>query len=259
MSNLRFSAPDWCFFSENSNPADYYARLKDLGCIAVEMVPQERRRFAREAGLKVLNISAPGMASGLNNRKEHPAIIKDICKAIDEAAEYDIPHVIIFSGNIVEGNTDGVGACAEAIAQLLPYAEEKGRILTFEMLNSYDHPGYEASSSEYGLKLARHFSSPNFKVLLDLYHMHMMGENPAALIKDNIEHIAHLHVAGSPARDFPGEAQEVNYKECMRAALKCGYDGYWGMEFKPEEDRLNGLREALMLFQSHARSVLSEQ
>ncbi len=247
---MRFSAPDWCFFPKGSEPAAYYGALKAMGYEAVEMVPRPRRAAARKAGLSILNHGAPGMEAGLNNRANHAELIPGIRQAIREAGEDDIPHVIIFSGNRVSGIEDGPAACAEAIEQVLPDAEKAGRVLIFEMLNSYDHPGYEADSSAYGFDLAQRFDSPHLKVLLDLYHMHRMAENPAALIRKHIKHIAHLHVAGSPKRDFPGEKQHIDYKACIHAAQMSGYAGFWGMEFVPGNDRMKELAQAVELFRS---------
>jgi hydroxypyruvate isomerase len=245
---LHFSAPDWCFFPEGTDPDAYYRALQTMGYEAVEMVPRARRAAARAAGLTVLNHAAPGMESGLNNRANHASLIAGIRKTILEAAEDDIPHVIIFSGNRVEGLDDGFAACAEAIEQVLPDAQKAGRTLIFEMLNSFDHPGYEADHSAFGFDLAAHFDSPNLKVLLDLYHMQRMGEDPAALIRKHVQHIAHLHVAGSPKRDFPGPDQQIDYASCIRAAQAAGYEGFWGMEFIPGNDPMQELARAAETF-----------
>lgn len=249
---LRFSVPDWCFFPEKADPYAYYAALKGLGIDAVEMVPRERHAAARAAGLAILNRSGPGMQNGLNNRANHSELIGSIRTAIREAAEDGISHVIVFSGNRVDGIDDGPQACAEAMEQLLPDAEAAGRILVFEMLNSFDHSGYEADNSAYGFDLAERFDSPYFKVLLDLYHMQRMGESPAERIRDHAGQIAHLHVAGSPKRDFPGNDQEIDYAACVRAAIETGYAGFWGMEFIPDGDPIEALRQAVAHFRSLA-------
>ena len=251
-ANLKFSAPDWCFFPENTSPEDYYRQLKALGIDAVEMVPGDRRAAARSAGLDILNLGAPGMEAGLNNPANHAELIPGVKGAIHEAAEGDIPHVIIFSGNRVEGIDNGQENCVRAIEQLLPEAEKCGRVLIFEMLNSFEHVGYEADNSAYGFDLVRHFNSPHLKVLLDLYHMDRMGEDAAALIAPNIDQIAHLHVAGSPKRDFPGPDQAVDYAACLQQAAQAGYNGYWGMEYIPSDDRMEELKRAITLFRELA-------
>ena len=133
---MKFSAPDWCFFPENASPEGYYRQLKALGIDAVEMVPGDRRAAARSAGLDILNMGAPGMEVGLNNPANHAELIAGVKRAIHEAAKDDIPHVIIFSGNRVEGIDNGEENCMRAIEQLLPEAEKCNRVLIFEMLKT---------------------------------------------------------------------------------------------------------------------------
>jgi hydroxypyruvate isomerase len=246
---MRFSAPDWCFFKEDRTPETYYRELRDAGCDAVEMVAPQRRSFAREAGLEILNHGADGMTKGLNNRQNHACLVPSICQTIREAADSGIKQVIVFSGNTQPGITDGWVACREAFEKILPEAEKARIVLTFEMLNTFDHEGYEASRAEYGFALCRHFQSPYFKVLLDLYHMFRMGEDLNKLLQDNIGDIAHLHIAGSPRRDFPGREQEIDYAGVIQVARAVGYSGYWGMEYLPgKEDVLAELGSAVKLF-----------
>lgn len=251
-SNPKFSAPDWCFFPENASPEAYYRQLKALGIDAVEMVPDARRAFARDAGLEILNMDAPGMELGLNNPANHAELIDGVKSAIREAAEDDIPHVIIFSGSRVEGIDNGQDNCIRAIEQILPEAEACGRVLILEMLNSFEHTGYEADNSAYGFHLVRHFNSPHLKVLLDLYHMDRMGEEAATLIAPNIDQIAHLHVAGSPKRDFPGRDQAIDYAACLKEAAQAGYSAYWGMEYIPSGNWMEELKCAITLFKKMA-------
>lgn len=233
--SLRFSAPDWCFFKPGMEPRTYYRQLRDLGIEAAEMVAPERRTAARDAGLSLLNLSGPGMQEGLNDRRHHPALIDRIRSCIAEAAREDIAHVIVFSGNRSPEVTDGPAACAEALEQVLPDAETAGVTLVFEMLNAFDHPGYEGDHSAYGFDLAARFDSPHLSVLLDLYHMQRMGEDPAALIQTHHNYIAHLHIAGSPGRDCFDTEQEIDLAGCIRAAREVGYEGCWGLEFVPAD------------------------
>ncbi|MBN2713576.1 MAG: TIM barrel protein [Planctomycetes bacterium] len=246
---LLFSAPDWCFL-KSMKPDEYYPRLAEIGVDAVEMVDPPRRAAAKAAGLPILNYAAPGMTKGLNDRRNHAELLPGIRATIEDAEQSGIGHVIIFSGNRVDGIEDGIEASAEAIEQVLPDAEKAGVVLVFEMLNSFDHGGYEADNSAYGFDLAERFDSPNMKVLLDLYHMHRMGEDPAALIRKRAKHIAHLHIAGSPKRDLPGPGQDLDYKACLKAAAEIGYSGYWGMEFCPTGDAIDELAEAISIFKS---------
>jgi len=120
------------------------------------------------------------------------------------------------------------------------------------MLNSFDHPGYMADRGAFGFDIVKAIASPCVKVLYDIYHMHRMGEDVMKDLAGNLPHIAHLHIAGSPKRDFPGADQQVDYAEIVRLLVARGYAGSWGMEFVPARDSLDELEKAARLFQSYA-------
>ncbi len=239
--SIRFSAPDWCFFPASAktevDAGKYYAAIKKIGIDAVEMVPRERRAIARAEGLDIINHGAPGMEVGANNRTNHKDLLNGIRETIAEAAEDKIPHVIVFSGNRVDGIDDGLDACEEIYLKALEDAKAAGITLIFEILNSFDHVGYEGDKTAYGFDLAKRIDSPNFKVLYDLYHIERMGENPAEGIAEYVTDIAHIHLAASPKRTAPIYDPQNPFAPDIVASLKAarngGYTGYWGMEYLP--------------------------
>lgn len=89
----------------------------------------QRREAARAAGLKLLNLSGPGMTEGLNRIEHH--------------------------------------------ASLLPHCARTGVGLLFKMLNSHDHPDYQAAHGCYGFSLLEKVGSPAVKLLYDVYRTHL--------------------------------------------------------------------------------------
>jgi len=253
MSALKQSAPDWCFFKASGlEPDAYYRRLRDLGCRGVEMLDPARWAAARSAGLEILNLIGPGMREGLNRPENHPALLPQIEECIRTAADNGIPHVIVFSGNRAGQPDDlGLGHCATAMRRLAPTAERAGVTLVFEMLCRQNHPDYQADHSAYGFALVEAVGSPAVKVLYDIYHMHRMGEEVVRDVTEHLDAVAHLHVAGSPDRGFPGPGQEIDYRRVVREIHAAGYRGYWGQEWRPGADALEDLRRAVALFDSY--------
>jgi hydroxypyruvate isomerase len=228
---LILSAADWCFLKQGDDAAAYYRRLAGAGYAAAEMVAVERREMARGTGLRLLNFAG---ASGLNRAEKRAEVVGKLREEIGEMAKAGIPQLIVFSGNR-EGQAVEVGIenCIAALKEVASDAERAGVMLTFEVFNTFDHPDYDADSGEYGFAVARGVSSPAVKVLYDLYHMQRMGEDVAATVIANLEYVAHLHVAGSPTRGFPGPDQSPDYSEVVRQIHGAGYRGAWGMEFLP--------------------------
>jgi hydroxypyruvate isomerase len=251
MAKLRQSVPDWCFFRKDFEPATYYRRLGEIGCSGVEMVAPERWPAARAAGLEIVNLSAPGMQDGFNRLDRHAQLLPEIREAIAQAAANGIAQLIVFSGNRGSlGPEEGRGNCVRALKELAGAAEKSRVTLVFEMLNGHDHPDYQADSSAFGFEVVRAVGSPAVKVLYDIYHLHRMGEELAGPLLRNLDLVAHIHVAGSPRRDFPGPAQEIDYRDLIARVHAAGYRGCWGQEFIPRRDPLQELEQAVGLFES---------
>ena len=201
---MQLSAPDWCFYREHYGADEYYRRLRDIGISAVEMTPTERWQSARDAGLPIIDIGAPGMPRGINNAANHAVLLPQLRDAISGAGEAGIPQLIIFSGNR-EGRSDAEGAadCITALRTLAPAAEAAGIILLFEVLSSLDHPDYQADHTAFGVEVVRGVQSPAVKLLYDAYHMFRMGEDVLADVLAHLDIIGHIHLAQSPRRTAP--------------------------------------------------------
>ena len=254
MSNLLQSIPDWCFLREGMDPPAYYARLKAMGFAGVEIVDPKRWDAARAAGLRIVNLAAPGMQDGVNRERNQAAIVPQIREALESAKANAIPMVIVFSGSRQgQEEDDGMRQCVRVFKDLARDAERLGVTLAFEMLNSIDHLDYMADHARFGFDLARAVGSPRFRVLYDIYHMHRMGEDALQDILTHLEYVAHIHVAGSPRRDFPGTRQEIDYGKIVARITAAGYAGFWGQEFLPSrEDPFPDLEAVFMLFNRYA-------
>ncbi len=258
MTTLRHSAPDWCFFEDRGfDPSTYYRRVKSLGYEAVELVAPPQWSAARDAGLRILAISGGGMREGLNFAANHAKLTPQIEAKIQEARNNAVENVIVFSGNRKGiSDSEGLANVIAALKAVLPTAEAAGAGLLFEMLNSFDHEDYQADNAEFGFAVVRALSSPRVKVLYDVYHMYRMGRDEETIVADltrNIDIIGHIHVAGAPKRDFPGENQQIDYARIIAALHKAGYRGFIGYEFIPSGDPFEELAAAVALFESYVK------
>jgi len=253
---LKLSITDWSFFGKSKlEPGEFYGKIREMGFTGVEMVPRERLKAAKSAGLEILNeIYGGSIDQGLNRKENHVALIPRIKENIESAAEAGIKAVIIFSGKRMgQADSEGMLNCKTAIEKVLPDAEKNKVTLLFEVLNIFDHEDYQADNSRYAFSLARSIGSPYLKVLYDIYHMEKMSENSADILPFNINYTGHLHVADIPNRDGPKRNGNIDYGNIVRKTMNAGYDGYWGMEFIPSGNPMKELAEAKRLFESFVK------
>ncbi|GAB3442856.1 sugar phosphate isomerase/epimerase [Streptomonospora sediminis] len=128
-------------------------------------------RLLREAGLRVSSYCRGGFLTGHDNA----AALDDNRRAIDEAAELAAPCLVMVVGGLPEGDRDLVGArerMAEGIAELAPYAAERGVSLALEAL----HPLFCADRSVLAtlgqaLDIAERFPAGQVSAVVDTYHV----------------------------------------------------------------------------------------
>lgn len=253
MCDVKLSAAEWCFFRDGCNPADVYSRLRLAGYTALEMVNESRWALVRTAGLQILNLAAPGMRDGLNQAANHVTLVPAIRDMIQKARCNQIAQIIVFSGSRRgQSDADGIRSCTTALEQLAGTAEAAGVTLLLEVLNTHDHADYQCCSGVFAFEVARAVRSSHVKALYDVYHGHRMGEDVINTVVRNLEFIGHLHVAGSPKRDFPGDQQAIDYRHLVREAMAAGYGGYWGQEFCCGDDSVEQYCRAAALFESYA-------
>lgn len=253
MSTLRQTAANWCFYKKQDTPEVYAARLQEMGYYGLELVSPEWFAVARSAGLKVQSIAGVGLNDGLNRDENRVESLRQVREAIHLAQENAIPQVMVFAGQRGElSDEQGMASCAKALRELAPHAQQAGVTLVLEALCAQDHPGYQADHSDFAFAVVKRVDSPAVKILYDIYHMQRMGEKVTEVIEREIHWIGHLHVAGSPRRDFPGVTQEIDYQAVVRSVLAAGYDGCWGQEFLPGSDIYADLDAAKKLFDSYA-------
>src|SRR5262249_53892680 len=153
---------------DGMDPAAYYAGLAEIGFSAVEIAAPERWPLARAAGLELLNLAAPGIEQGLCRADDHPRLLPLIRETIAAAGEAGIPQVIVFSGR-GDGVDEAAGreACVRALDALAADAADASVLLTFELLNAVDHPGYLACSTDFVFDVVARVDAPSVRALYD--------------------------------------------------------------------------------------------
>ncbi|WP_209314701.1 sugar phosphate isomerase/epimerase family protein [Streptomyces bohaiensis] len=123
-----------------------------------------------EAGIAVTSLCRGGFFTA----PDRQAVLDDNRAAIDEAAGVGTDTLVLVSGGLPEGGglVDARARIAEALAELAPYAADRGVRLAIEPL----HPMYAAdrcavSTLGQALDLAEPFDAATVGVVVDTYHL----------------------------------------------------------------------------------------
>jgi hydroxypyruvate isomerase len=224
----------------------------NMGIVGMDLIGPPDWDTVKKYGLTPSMVSASAsntIADGLNNKALHAKFEPEFHEGIDRAAKAGLKNLICFSGNR-RGmpDSEGLENCYQFLKKVAPHAEDKGVVLSMELLNSkVNHKDYMCDHTAWGAELARRVASPNFKLLYDIYHMQIMEGDVIRTIRDNIQYIGHFHTGGVPGRNEIDATQELNYPAIMRAIVETGFTGYVAHEFTPRREPLVSLREAVLL------------
>lgn len=144
------------------------------------------------------------------------------------------PNLIVASGFRVDGMSEEEHF-ANAVAALraaADAAEEAGVMLLLEPLNTRLFATMYLVSTKLGLDLVEAVGSPNLRLLYDLWHSAVMGEDMAEVLAGRIHLVAHVQVADMPERNEPGTGS-VDWDKVTRTLRDLGYAGAIGLEYFP--------------------------
>ncbi len=231
------------------------ALVKKLGFGAIDLVgPKDwpvLKKF--DVSCSMCNGAEISLTKGWNDKQYHSTLIDNYLNSIELVASAGYKNLICFSGNR-DGKTDeeGMNTCVEGLKKIMSVAEKKGVTIQMELFNSkIDHKDYMCDKSAWGIELCKKISSPNFKLLFDIYHMQINEGDIIRSISDNNIFFGHYHTAGVPGRHEINEGQELNYPAIMRAIVKTGYTGFVAQEFIPtgktNKEKEKALQQAIKI------------
>jgi len=245
---IRHSVSQWCF--PNIPLPDFCRAVKPMGIPSIELLEPAEWPVVREHGLLcALGRGPDTIADSFNRRENHARLVPAFEARLQAAAIAGVPNLVCFSGNRRgQSDDEGLANCVEGFRRLAPAAELAGVTLCVELLNSrIDHPDYQCDNTAWGVELVKRVGSPHVKLLFDIYHMAVMGEDVIAMIRQHHAWFAHYHTAGVPGRHEIDSSQTLVYPAIMRAIEATGYTGFVGHEFLPTRDPLTSLREAVRI------------
>jgi hydroxypyruvate isomerase len=239
---MRFSACiEWLFADEE---ADFAARIRASRAAGLDGVEfhlwrdkdlDAVQRALEETGVELVAI-VNDPRRHLTKRETHEAFFADFAETLQVADRLNARGVIATIGPAPDDRPreEQRAAVVAAFTKAAALAEAAGRILFVEALNSVvDHPGFFLTSTTEALDIAEAVGRPNMKVLFDVYHSAMMGEDLRKVLSGRMHLVGHVQVADAPGRHEPGTGR-IDWPGTMRLLRELGYDGPIGLEYRPQ-------------------------
>ena len=218
--------------------------LARIGFKAVDLPTREQVPILRQHGLAPAIMSGTGTSfqDGFIRKELHPRFEEAIRAGIDMCVEVGCPNLIGFPGERRGmSREEGADNAVAILSRTKGYAEQKGITLCMEITNSkvaadqrtdqiFDRLGW-------GLDVCRRVNSPRVKIVYDMYHVQISDGDITRNMRDNLNYICHIHVAGVPTRQEIDDTQEINYRFVANAIAESGYSGYVAHEYRPGPGR----------------------
>jgi hydroxypyruvate isomerase len=245
---LKQSLARWCYAKI---PIDDLCRAAaGMGITGMDLVAPDDWPVLRKYGITPSMVQGAGTFNdGWNNKANHEKLEEQARTSIVRAADAKVPNVItLFGARRGMSDQEGIDNCITGLNRVKKFAEDHGVTLCIELLNSkVDHKDYQGDHTSFGVAVVKAVDSPRVKLLYDAYHMQIMEGDLIRTIRDNIQYIAHFHVAGVPGRHEIDDTQEVLWHAVAQAIADLNFPGYIAQEFVPTRDPLASMQQAVDL------------
>ena len=172
--------------------------------------------------------------------------IEHTLHCIDLAAQFGAKTISLQPGGPTIGTTItrdlAAERYAEGLSRVLPKAKERNLILAIE-----PEPGLFIETAGEYLEFKNRFfaNEPNVLMNCDIGHLFCVGDDPAAVIRDHAEHVAHVHLEDIGKNRVhqhltPGKGV-IDFAEIFRALDDIGYEGWTTVELYPYETTAAGV------------------
>lgn len=187
---------------------------------------------------------SPGMMTGTGTSFQNGLIRKELASQIEDATHAGIDMCVKAGCKVLiaipgekrgMSKEEGADNAVAVLNRVKAYAEQKDVNVCMEITNSkvavdqrtdqiFDHVSW-------GLDVVKRVNSPRVKILYDIYHVQVADGDVTRTLRDNIDHICHIHVAGVPGRMEIDDTQELNYRFIAKAIADLGYTGFVAHEW----------------------------
>ena len=159
-----------------------------------------------------------------------------VARGIEYAHRIGVKKLNCISGTAKEGE-DRDAMRATLVSNLRLAAREfkaAGLDLVLEPINTHDIAGFFVSRSPEAVAIIGEVGADNLGLQCDLYHTAMMGDDPAAILRQCWPSIRHIQFADAPGRGEPGTGN-IDFPPLFALIEKLGYRGWLSAEYRPSK------------------------
>ncbi|KAI5709333.1 hypothetical protein M8J76_015672 [Diaphorina citri] len=178
-------------------------------------------------------------------------------KTIQYACALNIPAIHIMSGKTESSRTQPIASedPYTTLKENLIYAcaelERHSLTALIEPVNQHSVPGYYLSSFRVAERLIRELRAhgiSNVQLQFDFFNAQRICGDLTHTFGACRDLIGHVQIAQAPDRQEPHARGEIDYAYVFELLAREGYEGYVGLEYKPQGNTKEGLEEFLKTF-----------
>jgi hydroxypyruvate isomerase len=218
-----------------------------------ELPRTEQARFVQDVsalGIQVVQLNfitgeRLGVDSGVAGEPDRAHLFRaNVPEAVELAARLGCRRINALAGNRLSGVSHGrqVETLLESVGMAADAAASEGISVMVETLNRTDHPSFLLPDIASVMELLDRLDQPNVRLLFDVYHAAMTGEDVPAAIRRAGPMIGNVQLADVPGRNEPGTG-EIDFAAVLRELALVGYDDWIACEYIPRnaEDPIGAL------------------
>ncbi len=249
---MKYSACIEWLFAETGDFPDRIRNAKNAGLAGVEFWKWTNKNTdAIAAALKETGLALTGFVAEpmipLTDPATHDEFLAGLEKSAAMARRLGGPALIAQTGDDLAGRTraEQRKALVSCLTRAADVLKGTGVRLAIEPLNTrVDHIGYYLSSTKEGLDIIDEVDRREIRIVYDIYHSAVMGEEIADVLDGRLDRVAHVHLADAPGRHEPGSGK-MDWQRRVAWLEKQGYRGMIGLEYQPTGATADSLRAVL--------------
>jgi hydroxypyruvate isomerase len=165
----------------------------------------------------------------------HDEFVEAVEASAQAAKRLGCANIVVTAGETltdVDHETQ-TGSVVAALRRAAPVVERHGVTLLLENLNSVgEDEGNFLDTASAALEIIDAVASGRVRLLYDLYHSVMMGEDPSEVLAGAMDRVAYVQIADVPGNHEPGSG-DIDWHRELRWLFEAGYDGPLGLEYSP--------------------------